>query len=198
MLKSLDSYEFKATLIDFFKGKPEESKVAKVDWDTWFFKPGMPPKPPFDDSMSKVCIQLADKWISHSQGDTSLNPKKSDIEGWIANQSVVFLEALQTDASKLTLDDCRLLNKTYGFAESQNVEVSSRSFMLSLMKRDTDVFEGTAELLGRVGRMKFVRPLYRELKACDKAFAISVFEKNRAFYHPICRSQVEKDLYGDK
>lgn len=42
--------------------------------------------------------------------------------------------------------------------------------------------------------MKFVRPLYRALVKVDRPLAEKTFEKNREFYHPICRGMVEKDL----
>lgn len=63
--KSLDSYDFKATLLDFFKPDTEASKkLESVDWDTWFYKPGLPPKPKFDTSMVDKCYDLANKWES--------------------------------------------------------------------------------------------------------------------------------------
>ena len=66
--KSLDSYEFKATLLDFFGegGKGENKEVARkldgVDWDEKFYKPGLPPKPEFDTSMVDKCYALAAEW----------------------------------------------------------------------------------------------------------------------------------------
>jgi len=42
--------------------------------------------------------------------------------------------------------------------------------------------------------MKFVRVLYRGLVKVDRKLALETFEKNRDFYHPICRGMVEKDL----
>jgi leukotriene-A4 hydrolase len=63
--KSLDSYEFKATLLDFFKSDAAASKALEsVDWDSWFYKPGLPPKPDFDTSMVDKCYALAKKWES--------------------------------------------------------------------------------------------------------------------------------------
>lgn len=63
--KSLDSYEFKATLLDFFAQDQEASKALEsIDWDTWFYKPGLPPKPDFDTSMADKCYALAKKWES--------------------------------------------------------------------------------------------------------------------------------------
>jgi leukotriene-A4 hydrolase len=60
--------------------------------------------------------------------------------------------------------------------------------------KDTSSYPGVAELLGEVGRMKFVRPLFRSLNKVDRELALKTFEKNRAFYHPICLQMVEKDL----
>jgi leukotriene-A4 hydrolase len=42
--------------------------------------------------------------------------------------------------------------------------------------------------------MKFVRPLYKGLIKADRGLAEKTFEKNKDFYHPICRSMVEKIL----
>jgi leukotriene-A4 hydrolase len=39
-----------------------------------------------------------------------------------------------------------------------------------------------------------VRPLFKNLNKADPNLARSTFEKNRNFYHPICRQMVEKDL----
>ena len=37
---------------------------------------------------------------------------------------------------------------------------------------------------------------FKELNAVDRELAVKTFEKNRDFYHPICRAMVEKDLFG--
>lgn len=86
------------------------------------------------------------------------------------------------------------MGETYKLIGTRNVELSSRYFRVGLAAKDQSVYEPTAELLGQVGRMKFVRPLYRGLVAVDRALAVKTFEKNRDFYHPICRGLVEKDL----
>lgn len=46
------------------------------------------------------------------------------------------------------------------------------------------------------GRMKFTRPLYRELFALEdtRSMAVDTFKGRALFYHPICRSMVAKDL----
>ncbi|KAF2663974.1 putative leukotriene A-4 hydrolase like protein [Microthyrium microscopicum] len=197
-LKSLDSFEFKATLLDFFASDSEATNLLNsVAWDDWFYKPGFPPKPNYDDTLVKGCYALAEKW--HARSSQSFTPNSSDIDGWTANQSVVFLEKIQSyPAPPIPKEDVVLLGDTYGYAKSSNVELVSRYFAVGLMAKEESVYKPTGELLGTVGRMKFVRPLFRLLEKCDRKYAIEVFEKNKNFYHPICRAMVEKDLFGDK
>jgi len=195
MRKSLDSFEFKATLMDFFRDDAETTnKLKLLDWDTWFYKEGYPPKPDYDDSMVKVCFELAEKW--HNRTSKPFDPKPSDIEGWVANQSVVFLEKLESyPAPPMAKEDVVLMGQTYGFAKSENIELVSRFYSVGLMCKEESVYYPTARLLGQVGRMKFVRPLFKLLKDCDRDFAIYVFNQNKDFYHPICRNMVKSILW---
>ncbi|KAI9843679.1 MAG: hypothetical protein M1837_006146 [Sclerophora amabilis] len=159
--KSLDSFEFKSTLISFFSSDPAATKSLKnLDWESWFYSPGFPPKPDFDTSLVDVCYSLANHWESYSAEDESqFKPNKSDIADWSANQVVVFLEKVQLFEPPLKKGAAQLMGSTYGFATSQNVEVVSRYLGIALRAKDETVFEATTRLLGQVGRMKFVRPL---------------------------------------
>lgn len=115
----------------------------------------------------------------------------------MANQKVVFLEKVQGFEKPLSPELLEKMGSVYKFATSKNVELVARFFVIGLKAKAKSVYEPTAILLGQVGRMKFVRPLYKGLKACDEAFAKKTFESHRDFYHPICRAMVEKDLYGE-
>lgn len=191
--RSLDSYDFKATLLSFFESDAEASKkLADLDFDTWFYKPGFPPKPEFDTELADKCYDLADKWEALNNGDAKFQPSKKDIEHFSANQSVVFLEKVQTFDKKLSPELVDQMGREYGYARSKNVELVSRYLVVGLQARDQSVYEPTAKLLGEVGRMKFVRPLFRELMKCDMGLAKKTFEKNKDFYHPICRGMLEK------
>ncbi|KAL1640706.1 Leucyl aminopeptidase yscIV [Diplodia intermedia] len=199
--KSLDSYDFKATLIDFFASdKDASAKLESLDWDTWFYAPGYPPKPDFDDSLVKVCYELADRWeAANKAGNVSdFKPTSDDIAGWTGNQVVVFLEKIQTWEELLKPDFVEVMGQNYRFQSSSNVEIVSRFLTLGLRSKTISTYQPTSELLAVVGRMKFVRPLYRGLKEADFSLATQTFERNKDFYHPICRAMVEKDLYGDK
>ena len=156
--RSLDSYDFKANLLSFFASDDmAASALSKVDWDAWFYSPGFPPKPDFDTSLVDVCYHLASKWEKSIK--EGFGPKKEDIQGWTANQVVVFLDRVQDFAHSLDKRESQAMGSAYGFAKSGNVEVVARYFQVGLKAKDDKVYSPTADLLGKVGRMKFVRPL---------------------------------------
>ncbi|KAI8938568.1 hypothetical protein NX059_004447 [Plenodomus lindquistii] len=200
--KSVDSYDFKSCLLDFFaKDISASKKLQEFDWDKLFYTPGLPTKPDFDQTMVKSCYALADKWENFTTtkgGAAEFEPKSTDIEGWVSNQSVVFLERLQSFASSFSAHQVSLLGSTYGYASTQNIEVLSRYLNIGLMAKAPETYEPAAELLGKIGRMKFVRPMYRLLEKADRHLAVKTFELNKDFYHPICRAMVEKDLFGQE
>ncbi|KAI9048456.1 hypothetical protein LZ554_007292 [Drepanopeziza brunnea f. sp. 'monogermtubi'] len=188
--KSLDSEEFKDTLLEFFASDKKASEdLEKVDWQKWFHAPGLPPKPNFDTSMVDGVYKLADKWAA-----PDYQPSPDDIKDLSANQIVVFLEKVQLFEKPLSPAQSQAMGKEYKLATSRNVELSMRYFSIGLTAKDETVYPLTAKLLGEVGRMKFVRPLFRGLNKVDRKLALETFEKNKDFYHPICRQMVEKDL----
>jgi leukotriene-A4 hydrolase len=193
--KSLDSYEFKATLLDFFEDDTAVSaKLTEIDWDTWFYKPGYPPKPDFDTSLVDVAYQLAERW----EDAKPYSPSSSDIDGWSANQVVVFLERVLAFAEPLPVQKVEQMGSVYSLSDTTNVEVSARYYQVAMASGDPSIKGQVSALLGRVGRMKFVRPLYRGLIKLDYELAVDTFERNKDFYHPICRAMVAKDLMGSK
>lgn len=110
-----------------------------------------------------------------------------------ANQKLVFLAEVQQFGA-LSPEQAQLMGKTYDFLSSKNVEILSAYYLIALKAQDSAIYQDAADLLGRVGRMKFVRPLFRALNKVDRQLALDTFEKNKDFYHPICKGMVEKDL----
>lgn len=123
----------------------------------------------------------------------SFTPNPKDVEDFTANQKIVFLGKLE-QGKPLTAERAKLLGEVYDFRSSHNVELKSAYYLIAVKAQDKTSYSGIAELLGQVGRMKFVRPLFRGLNKVDRPLALATFEKNKDFYHPICKGMVEKDL----
>ncbi|ORY65251.1 peptidase family M1-domain-containing protein [Pseudomassariella vexata] len=190
--KSLDSFEFKQTFLDFFNGYGNEEikeRIAQIPWEERFYKPGLPPKPDFDTSYVDSCLALAEKWKQEEY-----KPDAKDIEPFTANQTLVFLQAVQDFSPSLSAERSHLLGTTYNISSSKNVELKSAYYVIALKAGDKRELPGIVELLGGVGRMKFVRPLYRHLNAVDRDLAVKTFEKNKNFYPSTTKSQLAKDL----
>ena len=201
--KSLSSADFQNTLFDFFESDTEASKaLSSVDWESWYHSPGLPnPEPAFDTTLAEPCYALAKAWESlrpllPTTGPTgsSFTPSRKDIENWSSTQIVVFLEKLTDLSTPLTPQLVQLMDGMYKLSNRQNAEVLSRFFTVGLQAKDVEVCGKVADWLGKVGRMKFVRPLYRLLDGVNRTLAVSTFKKNIKFYHPICRDSVRKDL----
>lgn len=71
----------------------------------------------------------------------------------------MFLERVHGFTRPLKREDSKFMGTEYGFTRTRNVEVLSRYYLVGLQARDEDVYGLTADLLGKVGRIKFVRPL---------------------------------------
>lgn len=199
--KSLDTYQFLDCLYDFFKS--QKHQLDTIDWETWLFKPGMPPqKPNFDTSLVNECYNLADKWFNAIINNESLDQfEANDISNFSANQSVVFLDTLSSfnkaddfhwSNHKNALKE--LSDKYSTYSNSKNCEVIFRWFILQVGGHNPNFYDQLGDWLGTVGRMKFVRPGYLILNDVDHDKAVSYFEKFELSYHPICKSLVKKDL----
>jgi len=86
------------------------------------------------------------------------------------------------------------LDETYGFSGSHNSEIRFKWLMLGLGSTWPGVYDDTVRMLGEQGRMKYTRPLYRNLARCDLELAMQTFEAFKDRYHPVCVIQVTKEL----
>lgn len=196
--KSLDTYQFIDCLFDFYAGDQEVTdKLNAIDWETTLFAPGLPVKPKFDTTLADECYSLAGRWKNAS--DVS-GFSAADIASFNSSQTVVFLITLIEYEGK---DGFSWANKQeliqqmgdlYSLANSSNPEVIAKWFGIAILAKVQSEYLKLAEWLSTVGRMKFVRPGYRALNSVDPKLAKEAFEKNKDFYHPICRDMVAKDL----
>ena len=180
-----------------------------VDWETWLYKPGMPPVDVsmfYDDALATASAELAKKWhlcdvLGMGANDRPEGVGKGDLSKFTAAQIDHFLLSLleyRGGSHPLSMPVIRSMEELYKLSESKNSEISCKWLQLRLGAGDTDAFEPTAVALRSAGRMKFLRPLYRSLKRCPgtdgAAFAVKTFQQTRAMYHPIAEKMVAADL----
>ncbi|KAE8231128.1 hypothetical protein CF326_g3863 [Tilletia indica] len=86
------------------------------------------------------------------------------------------------------------LDEVYNFSESNDGEILLRFYEVALEVEAGKFAKKAAAWVQTVGRMKYVRPIYRALNRVDRKLAVKTFEEARDFYHPICRALLQKDL----
>jgi leukotriene-A4 hydrolase len=170
-----------------------------VEWDVWLLGTGMPPAHPddqFDRSLVNTAMTLKNAWVTNDQNII----ESSDVSEWKTQQTLIFLNALlqdddaQGDATNATT--LRAMNERYHFIDSGNSEIRFRWQKLCIRAEMEEIIPHVVKFLKEQGRMKFTRPLYKNLykSAMGKTTAVQTFVENKDIYHPICAKMVSRDL----
>ncbi|KAJ3285879.1 putative leukotriene A-4 hydrolase (LTA-4 hydrolase) (Leukotriene A(4) hydrolase) [Borealophlyctis nickersoniae] len=194
---SITTTDFKSFLYEYFRTHHPDKVPAldSVDWEAWFKKPGMPiVDNKFDTTLANACEELANKWDSSRDVQNPTFPK-SDFERFTTKQKMMFLEKL-LQKKPLPHHTLKSIDAAYDLTPVKNAEIRFRWQWLCLMADYEDIFGEVVAFITSVGRMKFVRPLYRQLSKCKNGaqLARKTFLEHRSFYHPICATMVAKDL----
>ncbi|GAX73644.1 hypothetical protein CEUSTIGMA_g1095.t1 [Chlamydomonas eustigma] len=198
---TVTSEGFRNFFNDYFK---DVAAAAKVDWETWYFAPGMPPvSNVYDTSLAEEAFELAKKWhtcdvMGIGSVDRPAGCTASDVAGWTSEQMVTFLEKLMEYRSLMPLHAkvAQGMDEVYNMSAYRNCEIRAAWYKLAISAEETSVLPQVSELLKTQGRMKYLRPLFRALfrSKMGKDLALQTFSEARASYHPIAQKMVAADL----
>ncbi|XP_018602617.1 leukotriene A-4 hydrolase-like [Scleropages formosus] len=195
--RSVTTEDWKNYLFSYFKDKVDI--LNKVDWNTWMHTPGMPPvKPQYDTTLADACTALCQRWKKASEEDLA-NFSPNDLKAFSSHQLIEFLaQLLQEEALPLT--HVKKMQEMYNFNNINNSEIRFRWLRVCLRAKWEDAVPLALKMVTEQGRMKFTRPLYRELYNFEKfrEKVVSNFMKNRPSMHQVTASLVAKDLKVDQ
>jgi leukotriene-A4 hydrolase len=185
--KSISSYEFAQYAVVRFP-----QLAGTVDWESLFSKPGMPAyKPPADQSVIDEAHILAKEWISALDGPV-VSP---DVSSWPSGKKCILINTLLENACSLDAKKINAISARYKFLETNcEVRCAFITLMLRVAPNENDAKQEAVKLATDQGRMKFTRPMYRELFRVDRELAQKTFLNHKKHYHPICTKMVMKDL----
>jgi len=185
------SQDFKNYFLEFFSPRVEKSVINQIDWETWFYAPGMPKiENKFDTSLATLVYDLKHRWLENNGAGAS----PEDISNWSAGQKMLFLDELLTAPAALSIPLLGQLEALYKFNETKNFEILFRFCRLCLKSSYEKNYGLVIKMLESQGRMKFTRPLYRELHKVDPKLAMETFVRLKEGYHLITQKMVAKDL----
>ncbi|CAI5716932.1 unnamed protein product [Peronospora farinosa] len=196
--KTITSGEFRAFFEKYFAEQKEA--LSKIDWETWYHAPGMPPVAnKFDTTLTSQATNLGEQMTANSDSDTWTSVSQDVLKKWPATLWILLLDTLLLKQQDVTFTAAHLdvidSFTHHHLTTTHNSELRFRWYTLSLRSGDLRVLDRTVEMLKEQGRMKFVRPLFRDLcTALGAAQAEAIFADCKNLYHPIAAKMIQRDI----
>ncbi|TYZ62403.1 hypothetical protein PybrP1_010213 [[Pythium] brassicae (nom. inval.)] len=214
--RTVTSAEFRAFFERYFTETVDRrDAIQQVDWERWYHAPGMPPVPAgFDTSLAKQAVSLGEQLVASVDPATwAAAVAPETLAKWSATLWILLLDTLLVRQSQSRRQEvgAGAASASASFSPghldaidafcghhltaTQNAELRFRWYTLSLRAKDTRLLAGIRVFLKEQGRMKYVRPLFRDLCAAIGAGAtVAVFEESKVLYHPIAAKMIQRDI----
>lgn len=184
----LRAHRFGVATTDDFLALVEErlpGLLARVDAKAWVDGPGLPERH-YEPQSSRLDAVRA-------LARTSSAPTADVAARWTPAEWQLYLEAMPKPSS---IEVCDTLDATFGLTRSTNLEIAVSWLVLACESGYDAVHPRVVEVLGGIGRMKYLKPLYRALvrRSETKALARDLFARFEGRYHPIARQVVRSLL----
>ncbi|MEM9050681.1 MAG: M1 family metallopeptidase [Bacteroidota bacterium] len=161
----------------------------ELDLDQWIYSPGLPEDHPVPSSTRFQAVDSARaSWLG---GD--LLSAELPIEEWTTHEWLYFLRGLP---SELDQENLMRLDAEFDLTNSKNSEIAAIWFEKSISSDYRTAFPQLENFLIKVGRRKFLVPLYTELAKTDanKQWATDVYSRARGNYHAVSVNTIDEIL----
>jgi len=162
--------------------------AAQVGAHHWLYETGIPANAPvFRSEALEGLAALAEGWQAGAR------PGREESERWSFSELLVYLQRLPRELDEAS---CRWLDERFGLTRRGNHEILVEWLAIAAGSDYEPVFGRVREVLTRVGRMKYLRPLYTALgrHARTRALARQIFDEAQSGYHTLSRRVVESVL----
>ncbi|XP_030745721.1 leukotriene A-4 hydrolase isoform X2 [Sitophilus oryzae] len=194
--QSIDTNDFKAYFEEYFH---DNENLQEIDWSAWLYNPGMPPViPDYDTSLAVVCDNIVEK-ITAWNGDEPAPITLKDKETLSTFQVIYILQKL-SETTAQSIVKLKVLSNIFGFDNIKNAEIKFLWFRICLKAHWEEKVDSVFHWINVVGRMKFVRPLYRDLYNWEKTreLALDNFRANKQNMMHVSAYTLAKDLHIDE
>jgi leukotriene-A4 hydrolase len=160
----------------------------RVGADAWIHAPGVPADAPsFSSPALEELSALAAGWAEGAR------PELEAARAWGPSLWQIYLPRLPR---VLPHADLAWLDESFGLNDTGNAEILCSWLEIAAASAYEPSYLRLREFLGRVGRMKYLKPLYKALNQGNPDLAREIFEASKAGYHPIARGGLEALLRG--
>ena len=167
----------------------DKAIAYEIMLDRWIYEPGIPESYPAPTSSRFDAVDKAlEKW-ENGTAPTALEGTKE----WSTHEWLRFLRGIPKDANIAQLT---ALDAAFKFTNSGNSEILGEWFMHVIEANYAPGFEALERFLIKVGRRKFLKPLYKALAATPegKDRAKAIYLKARGNYHSVSQGTIDEIL----
>lgn len=169
--------------------KGDTALQNKIQINEWIYGPDLPSslKQPVSLELDNVAQQ------AHLYNAGNTKAKSLVTTGWTAHHWLYFLRNLNVTLGANKLAD---LDAAFGFTKSGNSEILCDWFKLTIPNNYTQANPALESFLMRVGRRKFLTPLYSRLAKTEtnKIWAKQVYAKAKLGYHAVAINTIDEIL----
>ena len=193
LLRYFNDHKFKTIITEEFIIYLENNLLneynEKLNINEWIFEPGIPANCPKIKSVRfENAASLVDDFMFSDA--SSLKEKTAN---WSTHEWLHFIKHLPNN---INLDQLGDLDNVFDFSHSGNSEILALWFLQSIKSDYQPAFENLEIFLIKIGRRKFLQPLYLELSKSKKhkIWAKEVYKKARDNYHYVSFNTIDKLL----
>ena len=167
----------------------DTNSYQALNINQWVFEPGIPENCPIVKSLRFENAEISVTTFLES-GAEELK-ESSDL--WSTHEWLHFLKHLPDTLDLVQLLD---LDNTFNLSNSGNSEILAVWFLQSIKNDYRPAFENLEKFLVKIGRRKFLQPLYLELSKNEdhKIWAKNVYQNARENYHYVSFNTIDKIL----
>lgn len=194
--------------INYLEENLLEKNKIKFNHKAWIYKEGLP----------KNCLQIQSNRLDNmkilandfAEGKPIFKPKisynKIRVKGKTRKKKIIdllerqdhivqewqtFIRALPKNISKEKL---KIIDFHLGFKNCGNSEIMTEWYTKALENNYTEINGEIERFLNKVGRRKYLLPIYGAMSKADSKLAEQIFKKSKINYHAVSRNSIEELL----
>ncbi|HVT45217.1 MAG TPA: M1 family metallopeptidase [Thermoanaerobaculia bacterium] len=182
--RSMDTESFLAHMKQNLFGG-DTSVWSELRIDEWVYGPGLPANVP---QVQSARFAAVDRQVAAVVAGA--RAEALETENWTTHEWLHFIRNLPRG---IGADRMAELDRRFRLTDSGNSEILSEWLLLGIANEYAPAYPALESFLTRMGRRKFLRPLYLELAKSEKGmeFARRVYAKARPTYHAVSQQTID-------
>ncbi len=183
-----DKYAFKSVETEGFLKMVESELGSDLGVEEWVYSPGVPKS--FRVPPSKRFQQVDSQLLTWSAGTRA---EGLQTKGWTTHEWLRFLRGIPDGVLAPQL---AALDKVFSLTDSGNSEIQAQWFMVAIKAGYEPAYPALAKFLNKVGRRKFLEPLYKSLASTPEGLKMArkIYTESRQNYHSVSVGTIDAIL----